>query len=209
MSKSAKRATSLESKINLPAPQHNSAVSIEKVLLNRRSVREFSNQGLELWHISQLAWAAQGVTGPDVYRTAPSAGALFPLELYVAAGNVDGLPPGVYHYDLRNHALRLLLEGDEREKLCGAALSQDSILRAPAVFILSAVYQRTTAKYGERGIRYVHIETGHAAQNVLLQAVALNLGAVVVGAFDDAKVKKILSWSKHEEPLYLLPVGKP
>ena len=209
MSKSAEHVTSLENKISLPRPQCDGAVSLEKALLHRRSVRDFSSRRLELWHISQLAWAAQGITGPDVHRTAPSAGALFPLGLYVAVGNVIGLAPGIYKYGIRDHDLIHWLQGDKRRQLCEAALSQSSILQAPAVFVLSAIYERTTAKYGERGIRYVHMEVGHAAQNLLLQAVALNLGAVVLGAFDDAKVKKILSWSKQEEPLYLVPVGKP
>ena len=209
MSKSAERVTLSENKIYLPTPQRDGAVSLEKALLHRRSVRDFSSRRLELWHISQLAWAAQGITGADVHRTAPSAGALFPLEIYVGIGNVIGLAPGIYKYGIRDHDLIQWLPGDKRRQLCEAALSQDSILRAPAVFILSAIYERTTAKYGERGIRYAHMEAGHAAQNLLLQAAALNLGAVLVGAFNDLEVKRILNLKKQEAPLYLIPVGKP
>jgi SagB-type dehydrogenase family enzyme len=209
MSKSAEGVTLSENKIHLPTPQCDGAVSLEKTLLHRRSVREFSSRRLELWHISQLAWAAQGITGADAHRTAPSAGALFPLEIYVTVGNVIGLAPGIYKYGIRNHDLIQWLPGDNRRQLCAAALSQDSILRAPVVFILSAIYERTTAKYGERGIRYVHMEAGHAAQNLLLQAAALNLGAVLVGAFDDLEVKRILNLKTQEAPLYLIPVGKP
>jgi SagB-type dehydrogenase family enzyme len=134
---------------------------------------------------------------------------LFPLEIYVTVGNVIGLAPGIYKYGIRNHDLIQWLPGDKRRQLCEAALSQDAILRAPAVFILSAIYERTTAKYGERGIRYVHMEAGHAAQNLLLQAVALNLSAVLVGAFDDLEVKRTLNLKTQEAPLYLIPVGKP
>jgi SagB-type dehydrogenase family enzyme len=184
-------------------------VALEKTLLRRRSVRHFSSRRLELWHISQLAWAAQGITAADGYRTAPSAGALFPLEIYVVVGNVIGLTPGIYQYGIRNHDLIQWLAGDKRRQLCEAALGQDSILRAPAVFVLSAIYERTTAKYGERGMRYAYMEAGHAAQNLLLQVVALNLGAVLVGAFNDVEVKRVLNLPQQEAPLYLIPVGKP
>lgn len=208
MSKSAERVTLSENKIYLPRPQCDGAVSLEKTLFYRRSVRDFSSRRLELWHISQLAWAAQGVTGADAHRTAPSAGALFPLEIYVSVGNVIGLAPGIYKYGIRDHDLIQWLPGDKRRQICEAALSQESILRAPAVYILAAIYERTTAKYGERGIRYAHMEAGHAAQNLLLQVVALNLSAVLVGAFDDLEVKRILNLKKQEAPLYLIPVGK-
>ena len=200
---------SFADRISLPEPRLDSAVSIEQALRQRRSVREFSGRSLELFHISQLLWAAQGVTGPEVHRTAPSAGGLYALEFYLVAGQVRGLPPGLYKYDLRNHELAPLLDGDIRRELSGAALDQSSISQAAAIFGVSAVYQKITAKYGERGIRYAHMEAGHAAQNLLLQAVALDLGAVLVGAFDDAKVKRVLGLSKQEAPLYLIPVGKP
>jgi SagB-type dehydrogenase family enzyme len=196
-------------RIKLPEPRLDSAVSIEQVLRRRRSTREFSNQPIELSHVSQLVWAAQGITGPEIYRTAPSAGGLYALDLYVVAGLVSGLPPGLYRYDLRNHELALLLDGDIRRELSGAALDQSSVSQAAAIFGVSAVYQRITSKYGERGVRYAHMEAGHAAQNLLLQAVALDLGAVLVGAFDDGKVKRVLGMSKEEQPLYLIPVGKP
>ncbi len=208
MSKPAKRATSIENNFHLSAPRHDSAISIEKALLSRRSIREFTTQALELWQISQLAWAAQGITGPDLHRTAPSAGALYPLELYVAVGNVNGLAPGVYRYALRRHELDLWAKDDKRRELFAAALSQSSILQAAAVFAISAFYKRTTAKYGDRGIRYVHMEAGHAAQNLLLQAAALGLGSVLVGAFNDESVRRVLMLKQIEAPLYLIPVGK-
>jgi SagB-type dehydrogenase family enzyme len=195
--------------IKLPEPRLESAVAIEKVLCTRRSVREFSNQPLELSQIAQLAWAAQGVTGAEAHRTAPSAGGLYALELYVVAANVTGLPAGIYKYELLTHEVVSLSEGDIRPRLSRSALEQTSIVHAPAIFALSAVYERITKKYGERGVRYAHMEAGHAAQNLLLQAVALGIGAVLVGAFDDAKVKRVLGLSKQEVPLYLIPVGRP
>jgi len=121
---------------------------------------------------------------------------------------VTGLPAGIYKYEILTHELTSLIESDVRQQLSRAALEQSSITQAAAIFALSAVYERITGKYGERGIRYAHLEAGHAAQNLLLQVVAFGLGAVLVGAFDDAKVKRVLSLSKQEVPLYLIPVGK-
>jgi SagB-type dehydrogenase family enzyme len=205
----AAQKTQLPSKeIKLPEPKLDSAVSMEKALRIRRSVREFSKDPLELAQIAQLAWAAQGVTGAEAHRTAPSAGGLYALKLYLIAARVNGLPSGMYKYEILTHELISVIEGDLRGPLCRAALEQSSISQAPAVFALAAVYERITAKYGERGIRYAHMEAGHAAQNLLLQAVALRLGAVLVGAFEDAKVKRVLNLSRDEVPLYLIPVGK-
>jgi SagB-type dehydrogenase family enzyme len=195
--------------IKLPAARLDSTVSIEKALCARRSIREFTAQPLELSQVSQLAWAAQGLTGPEAHRTAPSAAGLYALELYVVAANVNGLPAGVYRYDLLTHEVVSLLTADLRRELSGAALDQTSITQAAAIFALSAVYERISSKYGDRGVRYAHMEAGHAAQNLLLQAVALGLGAVLVGAFNDGKVKRLLNLSKQETPLYLIPVGKP
>lgn len=195
--------------VKLPAARLDSSFSIEKVLSSRRSIREFTNQPLELSQVSQLAWAAQGLTGPEAHRTAPSAGGLYALELYLVAGNVNGLPTGVYKYDLLTHELVSLLTAEIRGDLSRAALDQTSITQAAAIFALSADYERISSKYGERGVRYSHMEAGHAAQNLLLQAVALDLGAVLVGAFTDARVKRLLHLSKQETPLYLIPVGKP
>ena len=195
--------------IKLPAARLDSSVSLEKVLYARRSIREFTTQPLELSQVSQLAWAAQGLTGPEAHRTAPSAGGLYALELYIIAGKVNGLPAGVYRYDLLTHELVSLLTADMRLELSRAALDQTSITQAAAIFAISAVYERISSKYGDRGIRYAHMEAGHAAQNLLLQAVALGLGAVLVGAFNDGKVKRLLNLSKQETPLYLIPVGKP
>ena len=208
MAITAPKAQVPSKEIKMPEPRFDSAISIEKVLRTRRSVREFSKDALELSQIAQLAWATQGITA-EAHRTAPSAGALYALELYIVAANVNGLPAGIYRYDPPTHEVSSVIESDTRRELCRAALEQTSISQAAAIFALSAVYERISTKYGERGIRYAHMEAGHAAQNLLLQAVALGLGAVLVGAFDDAKVKRVLGLSKNEAPLYLIPVGKP
>jgi SagB-type dehydrogenase family enzyme len=158
--------------------------------------------------VSQLLWAAQGVTASGGRRTAPSAGALYPLELYLVAGNVKGLPEGIYKYRPDGHEVMRAVAGDKRTELSQTALGQTSIRNAAVVLLLTADYERTTARYGERGVRYVHIEIGHVGQNVCLQAVALNLGAVVIGAFDDSGVKKMANLMPKEEPLYLIAIGK-
>jgi SagB-type dehydrogenase family enzyme len=194
--------------IKLPEPAYKSNISVEEALLKRRSVRDYKDKPLTLAEVSQLLWAAQGITGSFGFRTAPSAGALYPLEVYIFAGNVKDLPGGIYKYRPHKHELEMVVKGDKRNELYRAALSQSPVRDAPAVIVFSAVYERTTVKYGERGVRYVFIETGHAAQNVFLQAVSINLGAVVIGAFSDAEVKKIIKMPDREQPLYIMPVGK-
>lgn len=151
--------------------------------------------------------AAQGVTHGDNARTAPSAGALYPLELYLVAGEVRALAPGIYRYVPGKHQLEPVATGDLRRQLCAAALAQECVAAGAAVFVFTAVERRTTRKYGPRGVRYVHIEVGHAAQNLALQATALGLGTVTVGAFDDAAVACLLQLPAGEAPLYLMPVG--
>ncbi len=195
--------------VRLPKPARTSSVSLEQTLHHRRSIREYkTDEPLSLQEVSQLLWAAQGVTSDDGLRTAPSAGALYPLEVYVVAGNVRNLQPGIYHYRPREHELVRVATGDKRRELSRAALDQEQVRDAPAVIAFSAVFERTTGKYRERGRRYVHIEVGHASQNVLLQAVSLGLGAVPVGAFSDEEVKKVMSLPEEEEPMYLMPIGR-
>ncbi len=194
--------------VKLPEPLHDGETSIEQALLKRRSVRSYRGSPLRLSEISQLLWAAQGITGRGGFRTAPSAGALYPLETYIVAADVDGLPQGVYYYRPAGNDLIRVAGGDKRGRLCNAALGQTSVRNAAAVIVFSAVYERITAKYGDRGIQYVHMETGHAAQNVCLQAVSLALGTVVIGAFYDEAVKEVLKMSDREQPLYIMPVGR-
>ena len=195
-------------RIKLPEPRYASATSVEAALLERRSVRAYSGDYLVIEEVSQLLWAAQGITAPWGGRTAPSAGALYPLELYVVIGDVDGVDDGVYRYEPADHALEKVLDGDVRAELADAALGQESIRDAAINIVFTAVYARTTVKYRERGVRYAHMEAGHAAQNVYLQAVALDLGTVTIGAFIDSDVKDFMNLEEQEEPLYIMPVGR-
>jgi SagB-type dehydrogenase family enzyme len=193
----------------LPQPCVGGGIPVERALLARRSVREYRNEPLTLAEVGQLLWAAQGVTSPGGFRTTPSAGALYPLETYLVAGNVIGVVPGLYRYLPERHALTPTLPGDRRLELSVAALHQTAIGKAPASLLFSAVFPRSTGKYGKRGHRYVQMETGHAAENVSLQAIALDLGTVVIGAFDDDAVKRVISLPPEEEPLAIMPVGRP
>ena len=179
-------------------------MSLESALRRRRSVRSFTDEPLTSAEIGQLLWAAQGVTDPRGLRTAPSAGALNPLECYVATADA------LLHYAPNVHRLDPHVPGDQRRALAAAAYGQSAVADAAVVIVITAVYARTAEKYGEeRAFRYVAMEAGHAAQNVLLQAVALGLGAVPVGAFDDAQVAQLLRLDMGEAPLYLIPVGHP
>jgi SagB-type dehydrogenase family enzyme len=189
--------------IALPTPRHDGPASLEETLASRRSVREYTSRPLSRAEMSQLLWAAQGVTGDGGGRTAPSAGGLYPLEVYVATAD------GVDHYHPREHALEPLISSDLREPLARAGLGQEALHRAPAIFVIAGVYARTAAKYGDRAERYVELEAGHCAQNLLLQTVALDLAAVPVGAFRDDDVAALLGLPADHAPLYLIPVGHP
>ena len=202
-------ASSMESEQRkaLPEAEFVGEMSVEESIRQRRSVREFSRDGLTLDDVAQLVWAAQGITSERGYRSAPSAGGLYPLKLYVVAGNVDGLSPGVYRYRQTEHDLILVASGDHRRQLATAALDQRWVRDAPAVLVITSVYERATGKYGQRGRRYAHMEVGHAAQNIYLQATARGLGTVMVGAFDDGDVQRALGLPVDHEPLGLMPVG--
>lgn len=190
--------------ITLPQPNTDSNFSLEKALFLRRSVRSFSDKKIELEKISQLLWAAQGITKQDSgFRTAPSAGALYPLEVYLLKED------GIFHYNPKNHALEVISNTDKRQNLYQACLFQDAVMGAAINIVIVGVYERTIVKYGKRGIRYVDMEVGHACQNILLQAVALELGAVPIGAFNDNEVQKILNLPNNYSPLYVVPVGYP
>ena len=193
--------------IALPEPVTDGRLSIEKALANRRSTRSFSSKPMNLQDIAQLSWAAQGITGRSGFRTAPSAGALYPLELYIAAGNVENLPPGLYHYRSESHDLEIVAEGDFRASIREAALQQTAVSRAGAVFIFTGVFSRTMDKYGKRGMQYVLMEAGHAAQNLMLQAEAMNIGNVPIGAFSDDVLIEVLKIDPNAHPLYIIPVG--
>lgn len=193
--------------IKLPRAETSLGHPLELLLAQRRSVRDYVPTSISLVQASCLLWSAQGVTDLRGLRTAPSAGALYPLEPYLVAGAVTGLTPGIYRYVPQENSVASIQQGDRRTALAVAALGQSWLADAALTLVFAADYERTTRKYGRRGIQYVHIEVGHAAQNTLLTAVALNLGAAVVGAFDDKRVAQVVGLSKEETPLYLLPVG--
>lgn len=182
--------------------------SLEELLRQRRSIRSYSDAPLTQDEVMKLLWAGQGITSSRGFRTAPSAGALYPLEIYVVAGNVSDLTPGIYKYNPVKDDLTLIKEGDVRTSLAVASLVQSSVAEGAIDIVIAAVYERTEVKYGSRAERYVHIEVGHAAQNICLQATALGLGLVTIGAFDDAAVAKVIGMSNDESPLYVIPVGR-
>jgi len=207
--------------IPLPAPRPDGPMSVEEAVEQRRSVRSFPGDALDLESLSQLLWAAQGVTQPSEeppegfrwewmggLRTAPSAGALYPLELYALVGSVESLSPGLYRYVPTAHALELVAGEDLRDALWGAALRQTAIREAPVTLVFAAVIARTAAKYGDRAERYVHIEVGSAAENVYLQVEPLGLGTVFMGAFDDAAVRDVLGLPGDQDVFGIMPVGR-
>jgi SagB-type dehydrogenase family enzyme len=194
--------------VDLPPPERDGGTSVERALALRRSARDLSDRPLELKEVAQLCWAAQGITSDRGFRTAPSAGALYPLTVYVAAGRVEGLPPGVYRYRPSNHSLARVSSGDARSRFREAALDQESIGGGAAVLAVTGTVSRTARKYGARAERYVQIEAGCAAANVGLQCAALDLGSVVVGAFRDDAVRGLLGAGEGETPLVLMPVGR-
>ena len=190
--------------VKLPMARTSGSVSLEEAISHRRSTREFSLESPTDEQLGQLLWAAQGVTDPlHGLRAAPSAGALYPLEIYVARAD------GVYQYDPRVHGLSRVDARDERAALGRAAFGQAAVVHAPFVLAIVGFVTRTRAKYGGRAERYVGLEAGHAAQNVLLEATALGLAAVPIGAFDDDVIRSALGLGDDATPLYLMPVGSP
>jgi len=199
--------TDLPMKVKLPEPDAAGRSHIEELIAKRRSVRKYADRELSEPVISRFLWAAQGISSKEGFRTSPSAGALYPLEIHVIAGKGSGLEPGTYRYIPEGHTLIQEIAGDVREILSKAALSQPMIKNAHVSIVISAVYPRITGKYGKRGIRYTHMEAGHSAQNVCLLGVELGIGTCSIGAFEDEEVKKVLKLSADEEPLYILPLG--
>ena len=206
--------------IKLPFPQLNGKVSLEETILRRRSVRRYRREPLDLSQLSQTLWSAQGITGTRGFRATPSAGATYPLEIFVVVGEqgIIGsqakqapaeLQAGIYHYEADSHSLSLHKPADLRPDLARATLDQEFIINAPVDIVICALFHRTSYRYGRRGERYVHLEVGHAGENIHLQAVALGLAAVEVGAFHDEEVRKVLGVDEQIKPLYIMPVGKP
>lgn len=201
-------ALSSEDTVALPEPRYDGSLSVEAALAQRRSVRRFHPAAITLYEVSQLLWSAQGVTDPQGHRAPPSAGALYPLEIYLVAGNVVMLDAGIFKYVPHGHALTKHRDGDRLAALVVAAWEQSWMGDASSVLVIAADFDRTTIKYGERAERFVHMEVGHVAQNVCLQAVALGLGTTMVGAFRDAEVKRLIGMEAAESPLGLLPIGR-
>ena len=206
-----------EMEIQLPSPRLESNFSIEEVMLKRRSHRNYVKSSISLDDLSQVLWAAYGITKPDKsrniyrggFRAAPSAGATFPLEVYAIVGKVKGIEPGVYKYISDGHKIIRVINEDVRADLARAALNQEMIEDAPASLFFTAIFERTTQRYGVRGReRYVCMEMGHVGQNVYLQVEALGLGTCAIGAFNDAKVAEVMQLQTEEEPLYIMPIGR-
>ena len=195
-------------KINLPEPVTKGPVSVEETLLRRRSVREYLPGTLSLSEISQLLWSAYGITSEDGFRTAPSAGGLFPLRIYLASANIEGLAAGLYKYNSGEHALELKKEGPVIDQITAATFFQDYISGAAAVLIISADYTGPNKEYGEQGPKFTWMDLGHLGQNVHLQAVALDIGTVAVAAVRPGEIEKIVGTPPEEEVLYLMPLGK-
>lgn len=205
--------------VELPNPRLKGNVSLEETILRRRAVRRYSKKPLLLSQLSQILWSAQGITGTKGFRAAPSAGATYPLEIYVVIGeqcivageakqDFQEVQAGIYHYEPNAHSLSLHTSGDLRPYLARAALDEDFIAKAPVDIVICALYHRTSYRYGKRGERYVHMEVGHVGENIHLQAVALGLSTVEVGAFNDEAVTKVLGVNQQFKPLYIMPVGK-
>jgi len=188
--------------VKLPLPRYNGDVSVEKALLERRSLRSYRDESLTLPEISQILWAAQGITEPGRgLRATPSARALYLLNVYLLTGNVTNLPIGMYKYQPRGHELIKIAGGDKKTELFNS-VGQAPIKNAPAVLVFSGMSERSTNP------RWMYVEAGHAAQNVYLQAVSLKLGAVVIGGFKDEDVRRALNMSEKEQPIYIMPVGR-
>jgi SagB-type dehydrogenase family enzyme len=201
----------------LPLPKFTSGVLVEEAIAWRRSIREYKNEPIKIVHLSKILWASQGINEFGYgFRTVPSAGATYPLKVYSIIANdgvtINGanyLPAGLYVYNIKNHSIKLIKSGDFREELTQAALHQEWVRKAPVNIVINSVYERTTGRYGDRGYRYVHMEDGHAGENIYLMVAALGLGTVAIGAFDDEKVGKIIGAEQKEHPLYIMPIAIP
>lgn len=199
-----------EGPMMLPKPDHEGSLSVEEAIKRRRTVRSFSSRPIKKEDLSQLLYAAQGITEDHGFkRAAPSGGALYPLDVYTVVGEkgVEGLDAGVYHYVPSGHRIEHVTTGDRKNQLAKASLYQMWMARPPLNFVITAEYSRICSKYGDRGIRYAIIEVGHVGQNIFLQAESLGLKAGIVGAFEDMKVVNILGIPKKHEPLLIMPVG--
>lgn len=194
--------------VSIGLPEHLDPSGLATLLERRISTRLFEPVSLDAQAVSSVLWAGCGLLD-DGRMTVPSAGAIYPLLLYLVSGNVDGLDAGVYSYDSRGGSLSLVTPGDARASLAAACLGQPWVASAPASIVICAEPGRTTARYGERGISYVWMEAGHSSQNIYLMCAALGLGTVAVGAFDDSLVSSVVGLGEGVVPLYVMPFGHP
>ena len=199
--------------ICLPPPSLKGSTTLEEAIARRRSVRDLAPQPISQSQLSQILWCAQGITDArENLRAVPSAGATYPLDIFVVCGknSVEGINKGIYHYDVASHSLTIHYNEDVRLELARAAVrDQEYIYQAPIDIVICAIYERTVESYGERAERYVHMEVGHTGQNIYLQATALGLATVAIGAFNDEQVREVLRLDKQCKPLYIMPVGRP
>lgn len=196
--------------MDLPKPRTDGDISLEKTIQQRRTIRSFTSEALTMEQLSQLLWAAQGITDDrGLKRAAASGGALYPMDIYAVVGRdgVEGIEAGIYHYEPNDHSISLISKDDFKAELAEASLSQKWMARAPLNLVITAEYGRICGRYGERGVRYAIIEAGHIGQNIFLQAEALSLGAGIVGAFEDERVIKAINIPANHEPLLIMPVG--
>ena len=198
--------------VYLPPPSRKGGMSLAEAITRRRSIRHFTSQPISQSQLSQILWAAQGTSDASGrHRTAPSAGATYPLEIFVVCGTncIEEIGSGIYRYNVDSHTLTLRHKEDVRLGLSRAALGEESIYEAPLDIVICAIYERTLSRYGDRGRRYVHIEVGHAGQNIYLQATALGLATVAIGAFYDEQVRNVLQLEEQYKPLSIMPIGTP
>jgi len=197
----------------LRLPRQLPSADLWQALRLRRSIRDFADEPLSQESLALLLWAGQGITrrGFVPLRTAPSAGALYPVETYVCAGRVEGLRPGVYHWELPDERLApVSARGDVARAACEAALGQDMVAAAPVTFVWSAVWARSAEKYGDRALRYAYLDAGHLAENLHLAATSVGLGACMIGAFFDDAMNALIGVDGQDEAvIYAACVGKP
>ena len=202
----------INNQIYLPPSSQKGGMSLAEAIARRRSIRDFTAEPISQSELSEILWAAQGITDKSWRcRTVPSAGATYPLEFFAVCGgsSIKEMGDGIYHYNIDSHSLTRRYQGDVRLALARAALAQEFIYEAPVDIVICAVYERTLRRYGARGERYVHMEVGHAGQNIYLQATALGLATVAIGAFHDEAVREVLGLDKQTKPLYIMPIGRP
>ncbi len=195
-------------KISLPEPTFMSNTSIENALLSRRSMRIFKPESLSIEEISQLAWAAQGVNDPRGFRTSPSAGAFYPINLYIVTQNVENLPKGIYKYKAEEHELIQIASEENASQFFNSITTQYSLKNPAAIFIFSAKVEQIIASYGSFGKKFLYMEAGHTTQNLYLQTTSLEIGTTMIGGVNEKEIRQALNMSSYEHPLCMMPVGK-